>query len=86
MRLRITQYRKKLRDSMVWAQIDRTKSTELFSFLRRFFRAREYSSAWNEKARYLVGSCPTGEIATDIEWILPYTAGHIPGRTVASFL
>ena len=68
------------------ARFDGTKPAELFSFLRRFFRACNDSKVWEGKALYLVGSFLTGAAATRFNKILPDTAGHIPGRTVASFL
>jgi len=64
---------------------DGTKPAELFSFLRRFFRTCNDSNVWEGKALYLVGSFLTGAAATRFNKILPGTAGHIPGRTVASF-
>ena len=85
MRLRITQDRKKLRVSMDRVRFDGTKPAELFSFLRRFVRACNDSNVWEGKALYLVGSFLTGAAATRFNKILPDTAGHIPGRTVASF-
>jgi len=85
MRLRITQDRKKLRISMDRVRFDGTKPAELFSFLRRFVRACNESSVWERKALYLVGFFLTGAAATRFNKILPDTAGHIPGRTVASF-
>jgi len=85
MRLRITQDRKKLRVSMDRGRFDGAKPAELFSFLRRFVRACNDSSVWEGKALYLFGSYLTGAAATRFNKILPDTAGHIPGRTVASF-
>jgi len=85
MRLRIAQDRKKLRVSMNRVRFDRTKPAELFSFLRLFFRAFNDSNVWEGNALYLVGSFLTGAAATRFKKILPDTAGHIPGRTVASF-
>jgi len=85
MRLRIAQDRKKLRVSMNRVRFDGTKPAELFSFLRRFFRAFNDSNVWEGNALYLVGSFRTGAAATRFKKILPDTAGHIPGRTVASF-
>jgi len=85
MRLRITQDRKKLRVSMDRVRSDGTKPAELFSLLRRFVRACNDSNAWEGKALYLVGSFLTGVAATRFNKILHDTAGHIPGRTVASF-
>jgi len=85
MRLRITQDRKKLRVSMDRVRFDGTKPAELFSFLRRFVRACNDSNVWEGKALYLVGSFLTGAAATRFNKILPDTAGHIPGRNVASF-
>jgi len=85
MRLRITQDRKKIRVSMDRVRFDGTKPAELFSFLRRFVRAFNESNLWEGKALYLVGSFLTGASATRFNKILPDTAGHIPGRTVASF-
>jgi len=84
MRLRITQERKKLRVSMDRVRFDGTMPAELFSFLRRFVRGCNYSNVWEGKALYLVGSFLTGAAATRFNKILPDTAGHIPGRTVAS--
>jgi len=85
MRLRITQDRKKLLVSMDRVRFDGTKPAELFSFLRRFFRACNDSNDWKGEALYLLGSFLTGAAATRFNKILPDTAGHIPGRTVASF-
>jgi len=85
MRLRISQDRKKLRASMDRVRFDWTKPAELSSFLRRFVRACKDSNVWEGKALYLVGSSLTGAAATRFNKILPDTAGHIPGRTVASF-
>jgi len=85
MRLRITQDRKKLRVSMDRVRFDGTKPSELFSFLRRFVRACNDSNVWEGKALYLVGSFLTAAAATRFNKILPDTAGHIPGRTGASF-
>jgi len=85
MRLRITQDGKKLRVSMDRVRFDGTKPAELFSFLRRFFRACNDSNVWEGKALYLVGSFLTGAAATRFNKILPDTAGHTPGRTVVSF-
>ena len=65
-------------------RFDGTKPAELFSFLRRFFRACNDSNVWEGKALYLVGSFLTGAAATWFQKILLDTAGHIPGRTVAS--
>ena len=66
-------------------RFDGTKPAELFSFLRRFVRACNDSNVWEGKALYLVGSFLTGAAATRFNKILPDTAGHIPGWTVASF-
>jgi len=85
MLLRITQDRKKLRVSMAMIRFDGTKPAELFSFLRLFVRACSDSNVWEGKAFYLVGSFLTGAAATRFNKILPDTAGHIPGGTVASF-
>jgi len=85
MRLRIAQDRKKLRVSIDRVRFDGTKTAEIFSFLRRFVRACNDSNVWKGKAFYLVGSFLTGAAATRFNKILPDTAGHIPGRTVASF-
>jgi len=85
MRLWITQDRKKLRVSMDRVRFDGTKPAELFSFLRRFVRACNDSNVWEGMALYLVGSFLTGAAATRFNKILPDTAGHIPGRTFASF-
>jgi len=85
MRLRITQDRKKLRVSMDRVRFDGTKSAELFSFSRQFLRACNDSNVWEGKALHLVGSFLTGAAATRFNKILPDTAGHIPGRTDASF-
>jgi len=86
MRLRITQDRKKLRVSLDRARFDGTKPAEHFSFLRWFVRACSDRNVWEGKALYLVGSLLTGAAVTRFRKILPDTAGHIPGRTVASFL
>jgi len=85
MRLRITQERKKLRVSMDRVRFDGIKPAELFSFLRRFVWACNYSNVWEGKELYLVDSFLTGAAVTRFNKILPDTAGHIPGRTVASF-
>jgi len=85
MRLRITQNRKMLTVSMDRARFDETKPAELLSFLRRFVRACKDSNVWEGRALYLVGSFLTGADATRFNKILPDTAGHIPGRNVASF-
>jgi len=85
MRLRITQDRKKLRVSMDRARFEGTKPAELFSFLRRFVLACSDSNVWEGKALYRVDSFLTGAAATRFSKILPDTAGHIPGSTVASF-
>ena len=85
MRLPNTQDRKKLRVSMDRVRIDGTKPAELFSFLRRFVRACNDSSVWEGKALCPVGSFLTGAAATRFNKILPDTAGHIRGRTAASF-
>jgi len=66
-------------------RFDGTKPAELFSFLRRLVRACNDSNVWEGKALYLVGSFLTGAAATRFNEILPDTAGHIPGGTVASF-
>jgi len=86
MRLWITQDRKQLRVSMDQARFDGTKPAELFSFLRRFVRAFKKSNIWESTALYPVGLFRTGAAATRFKKILPDTAGHIPGQTVASFL
>jgi len=85
MRLRITQDRKKLRVSMDWVRFDWTKPAELFSFMRRFLRACNDGSVWEGKALYLVGSFLIRAAALRFNKIFPDTAGHIPGRIVASF-
>jgi len=46
-------------------------------------RACNDSNVWEGKALYLVGSFLTGAAATQFNEILPDTAEHIPGRTVA---
>jgi len=66
-------------------RFDGTKPAELFSFLRRLVRACNDSNVWEGKALYLLGSFLTAAAATRTNKILPDTAGHIPGRTVASF-
>jgi len=63
---------------------DGAKPAELFSFLPRLVRACSDSNVWEGKALYLVGSFLTRAAATRFNKILPDTAGHIPGRTVAS--
>jgi len=85
MRPRITQERKERRVSMDRVRFDESKQAELFSFLHRLVRACNGSSLWEGKALYLVGSFLTGAAATQFNKILPDTAGHIPGRTVAPF-
>jgi len=85
MRLRMTQDRKKRRVSMDRVYFDGTKPAELFSLLRRFVRACNDNNVREGKAHYLVGCFLTGAAATRFNKIFPDTAGHIPGRTVASF-
>ena len=85
MRLRITQDLKTLRVSLDRVRFDRTKTADLFSFLRRFVRACSDSNVWEGKELYLVGSFLTGAAATRFKKILPDTAGRIPGWSVASF-
>ena len=85
LRLRITQGLKKLRVSLDRVRFDRTRTADLFSFLRRFVRACSDSNVWEGKHLYLVGSFLTGAAATRLKEILPDTAGRIPGWTVASF-
>jgi len=85
MRLRISQDLKKLRVSLDRVRFDRTKTADLFSFLRRFVRACSDSNVWAGKELYLVGSFLTGAAATRFKKILPDTAGRIPGWSVASF-
>ena len=60
-------------------------TTELFSFLRQFVQACNESNVFEGQELYLVGSFLTGAAANRFNKILPDTAGHIPGRTVASF-
>jgi len=86
MRLRMTQDRKKLRVSRDRVHYDGTKPAELFSFLRQFVRPCNDSNVREGKAHYLVGCFLTGAAATRFNKIFPETAGHIPGRTIASFL
>jgi len=62
-----------------------SRPAELFSFLRRFVLACDESNIWEGKALYLVGSFLSGSAATLFAKILPDAAGHIPGRTVASY-
>jgi len=85
MRLRITQYRKKRRVSMDRVSFDWTRPAEIFSFLRRFLRACNDGNVWEGKALYLVGSFLIRAAALRFNKILPDTAVHNPGRTVASF-
>jgi len=66
-------------------RIDGTKPAELFALLRRFVRACNDSSVRKGKALHLVGSFLTRSAVTRLNKILPDTAGHVPGRTVASF-
>jgi len=82
MRLRMTQFRKKLRVPMDRARCDGTKPAKIFSFLRRFVRACKDRHFWEAQALYLVGSFLAGPAATRFNKILPDTAGHIPGRTL----
>jgi len=67
------------------ACFDGTRPAEFFFILRRFFRACNDSNVWEGTALNLVGSFRTGAAASLFNKILPDTAGHIPGRTVASF-
>jgi len=83
--LRNTRDRKKLRVPVDRVRFDGTKPAELFTFLRRFVSACNDSNVWARKALYLVGSFHTGAATNWFKMILPDTAGHIPGRTVASF-
>jgi len=85
MHLRIRKDRKTLRVSMDRVRFDGTKPAELSSFVRRFVRACNDSILWEGKAPYLVGSFHTGAAANRLNKILPDTAGHIPGRSVAAF-
>ena len=85
MRRRIAQDRNKLRVSTDRLRFDGTKSAEICSFVRRFVWACNHSNVWDGKALYLVGSFRTGAAARPFNKSPPDTAGHIPGRTVASF-
>jgi len=84
MRLRSTRDRRKLRVSMDRARFDGTEPAEFFSFLRRLVRACNDSTVWEGEALYWVSSFLTRAATTLFNKILPDTAGHIPGRTVAS--
>jgi len=66
-------------------RFDGTKPAELFSFMCRFVRSCSDNNFWEGMALYPVGSFLTGTAASRLNKILPNTAGHIPGRTVASF-
>jgi len=85
MRLRIPKDRKKLQVSMDRVRFDGSKPAELFSFLRRFFRACDDSIVWEGNELYFVGSFLTGAAATRFNKILRDTAGNILGRNVSSF-
>ena len=85
MRLRIPKDRKKLQVSMDRVRFDGSKPAELFSFLRRFFRACNDSIVWEGNELYFVGSFLTGAAATRFNKILRDTAGNILGRNVSSF-
>ena len=85
MLLRITQDTKKIWVSMDRVFLDGTQPAKLFSFLRRFGRACSDKNFRECKALYLVGFFLTEAAATLFKEILPDTAGHLPGRPVASF-
>jgi len=85
MHLRITQDRKKLRETMDRVRFDGTEPAKLFSILGRFVQACDGSNVCEGKALYLVGSFLTGAAATRFKKILPDTAGQSSGRTVVSF-
>jgi len=70
---------------MARVRCDGTQTAELFSILRQFFQACNDSNVCEGKALYLVGPFFTGAAALQIKRILPDTAAHILGRTVASF-
>ena len=85
MPLRITQDTKKTWVSMDRVCLDGTQPAKLFSFLRRFGRACSDRNFRECNALYLVGFILTEAAATRFKEILADTAGHFPGRTVASF-